>query len=473
MPTFYGVPSDGSGVPEQLAVELAVDLDDPTSVLGAGAESDRLRAQARALAAKLAAKRRPRGVTDDVPTTATVTLTEAITSGIMVDFPTMTTHPVGNSNGTYYRTDGGLAPLEFILDGSELEITFTAANGYAPHTQVWVDDEPIAADPIHNAAITTNAEVYLHLVWPTSRVRRVRVVNYGGALRFIRTPDHTHQLYPVMGKPVLGIFTDSFGGQTNYSTNYEAFPSVIEDALNVNFVRSTYGGSGYLTGGSAGREYDHDMRVAEMTRAVDMSAIVFWGTINDPIDGDPEVFRARVRSTWDKLAAARPGIPFVVCGVETANASGLAQPGRHRNNRIMYEEAEEHPAVVGFIDMLGTAQYSDATTGTVPPAWESGTAYPQGSLITWNGAIYKALPDVGAASGQTPVNANNVWGRVSWVFTGTGHSGAVAGDGNRDVLLGADGVHPTAKGNAAFGLLMAEALLGVLSNGERFTYWNV
>jgi phospholipase/lecithinase/hemolysin len=48
-------------------------------------------------------------------------------------------------------------------------------------------------------------------------------------------------------------------------------------------------------------------------------------------------------------------------------------------------------------------------------------------------------------------------------YSGTGSTAAPAGDGTRDVLLGADNVHPTPAGSMALGQYEASAIRSILA----------
>ena len=68
-----------------------------------------------------------------------------------------------------------------------------------------------------------------------------------------------------------------------------------------------------------------------------------------------------------------------------------------------------------------------------------------------------------AAAKAAAIQAAAAAARATWIdasgwVTGTGYVGAEAGDGNADVYVSADGVHPSAAGNAYLGVRLAHAI---------------
>lgn len=421
------------------------------------------------LASLLALPRYKDQVTDDKPTFTVGTTNTMGTNGAVTSYLS-TYQPAGRQVPTEGCMHEGLAPMEFVFNGSELQIRFQAINWGAFTTQVWVDNKPVSVDPVVNTSITPPSTIgYIYLKWAAARSRRIRVMNRGGAIQELRVGNPKDQVMPVADTPLLGLVVDSFGGATDYANDTQTLTEWLSRSLNANVMVSTVGGSGYLTGGQLNQKYSDGAR-QYLIRAAKLDAILFFGSINDPFQETEDVTRKAFRDTWDAYAAANPTAPIVVFGVQPAGAETTVGMPVHRNNRLMYLEAMAHPRVIGFVDMLGTAKGS----GAAPTAWAAGTQYNSASVVAYNGAVYGATVEAPTTfTNATPPASSPYWRQISWIFNGTGNTGNLKNDGNRDYLIGADGTHPMPAAGYAFGQLMASAVLRVMASGSSFTYFNV
>ena len=422
------------------------------------------------LASLLALPRYKDQVTDDKPTTFTVGTTNTMNTNGAVTSYLSTYQPAGRQVPTEGRMDEGLAPMEFVFNGSELQIRFQAMNWGALTTQVWVDNKPVSVDPVVNNSITPPSTIgYIYLKWAAARSRRIRVMNRGGAIQELRVGTPKDQVMPVADTPLLGLVVDSFGGATDYANDTQTLTEWLSRSLNANVMVSTVGGSGYLSGGQLNQTYSHGARLY-LIRAAKLDAILFFGSINDSFQETEGVTRKAFRDTWDAYAAANANAPIIVFGVQPAGAETTVGMPVHRNNRLMYLEAMAHPRVIGFVDMLGTAKGS----GAAPTPWAAGTQYNSASVVAYNGAVYGATVEAPTTfTNATPPASSPYWRQISWIFNGTGNTGNLKNDGNRDYLIGADNTHPMPAAGYAFGQLMASAVLRVMASGSSFTYFNV
>lgn len=422
------------------------------------------------LASLLALPRYKDQVTDDKPATFTVGTTNTMGTNGAVTSYLSAYQPAGRQVPTEGRMDEGLAPMEFVFNGSEMQIRFQAMNWGAFTTQVWVDNKPVTVAPVVNDSLIPPSTIgYIYLKWETARSRRIRVMNRGGAIQELRVGNPQDQVVPVADTPLLGLVVDSFGGATDYANDTQTLTEWLSRSLNANVMVSTVGGSGYLTGGQLNQKYGDGAR-QYLIKAAKLDAILFFGSINDPFQETEDVTRKAFRDTWDAYAAANPTAPIIVFGVEPAGAETTVGMPVHRNNRLMYLEAMAHPRVVGFVDMLGTAKGS----GAGPTAWAAATQYNSSSVVAYNGAVYGATVEAPATfTNATPPASSPYWRQISWIFNGTGNTGNLKKDGNRDYLIGADNTHPMPAAGYAFGQLMASAVLRVMASGSSFTYFNV
>lgn len=422
------------------------------------------------LASLLALPRYTDKVTDEPPAAFTVGTTDTMgTEGTPVSYLSAY-QPMGRQVPAEGRMDDGLAPMEFKFTGSELQIEFQAINWSARTTEVWVDGKPLTADPVFSGAITPPSTLgYVYIKWDTARSRRIRVMNYGGAIKELRVGAPTDQVFPVADTPLVGLVADSFGGWTDYSNDSQTLTAWLSRSLNANIAMSSVGGSGYLSGGQLNQTYSDGARLY-LIRASKLDAILFFGSINDSFQETEEVTRKAFRDTWDAYAAVNANAPIIVFGVQPAGAETTVGMPVHRNNRLMYLEAMAHPRVIGFVDMLGTARGS----GAAPTAWAAGTQYDSASVVAYNGAVYGATVESPTTfTNATPPASSPYWRQISWIFNGTGNTGNLKNDGNRDYLIGADNTHPMPAAGYAFGQLMASAVLRVMASGSSFMYFNV
>lgn len=419
-----------------------------------------------ALGSALARERYQDVVSDDTPDAFYVGTDDQIPGAGYTKSYLSATSPAGRQNVALGRRDEGMAPLEFVFNGSELQVEFVAANWDGSTTQVWVDGRPLTDAPVRTPALTPGTTGFLHLRFPQARRRTIRLMNRGAAVVELRTGGLQDQILPSQGTPLVGLVADSFGGATDYATPFDTLTEWLSRSVNANVLLSSVGGSGYLSGGQLNQKYSDGAR-RYLLRTETLDAILFFGSINDDFQQSEEATRAAYRDTWTFYADANPTAPIIVYGVQPAGAETTVGMPIHRNNRLMYLEAAAHPNVVGFVDMLGTAKGD----GGQPATWSATGSYTSASIVAYAGAIYRSTYELGDqfVNSATP-NESMYWRRVSWVFTGTGNAGAPAGDGNRDVLLGADNTHPMPAAGYAFGSLMGGALVEVLSSPGGFTY---
>lgn len=424
--------------------------------------SDRL-----ALAAKLSVPRfnpEPSTVAVDVTSSAEAS-GQAITEGVEVNVHALRSQLGAYPNPSMWRIEYGLAPLEIMVDGStgaEFEIRGAGLNALAARTVVWVDDRPLPI--VETPGAGTNTAWFFRMKFSDPGRHRVRIHQLGVAVEGIRTRDANTTLSPVVRRPTVGAVTDSFGGSTDYVAAAETPLQVVEERLNVNLLRSTIGGSGYMEDGSWVR-FAHPERLAPWGYA-ELDAALFFGSINDPVGASEGDYKAAATQTWDAYADLIPGRPLVVFGVQPSSAYRTVEdPGAARLNHWLYEAAQAHPSVTAFVDMIGTAR---AFSGQEQPAWEPAANYQAGDIVRFQGAHYACVTPMQYA----PPSTAAFWRQVSWVFTGTGKRGEPTQDGNRDALLGEDGTHPTALGAHVFGQQMSRALVEALSSPLEFTYVN-
>lgn len=446
-----------------------IGVNDEGRISGEGAAAVQIASAADrlALAAKLSVP-----MFDPTPSAVGVEITstteaseQAIASGVEVNVHALGSQLGAYTNSAMWRIEYGLAPLEIVVDGAtgaEFEIRGVGLNALAARTVVWVDDRPLPT--VETPGAGTDVGWFFHVKFTAPGRHRVRIHQLGVAVEGIRTRDANTTLTPVVRRPAVGAVTDSFGGSTDFVRAEETPLQVMEERLNVNLLRSTIGGSGYMADGSWVR-FAHPDRLAPWSSA-ELDAVLFFGSINDPADATEDEYKAAAAQTWDAYADLLPGRPLIVFGVQPSSAYRTVEdPDVARLNRWLYEAAQAHSAVTAFVDMIGTAK---VFAGQVQPEWQDTALYEAGDIVRFQGAHYACVTPMQYA----PPSTAAFWRQVSWVFTGTGKRGEPTQDGNRDALLGEDGTHPTALGAHVFGQQMSRALVEALASPDQFTYVN-
>lgn len=422
--------------------------------------------QQQALAAILSSPRTPNPVPTERPISIALN-TEDTFAGVITPYQDATS-PAGVQNTVMWRRDDGMAPLEFYYEGKELQIQYTLTNGNANSGLVWVDGVLAHDGYLANTDLTVNNSGYLRISWATARRRRVTIMISGGAAQQARVDSTTTPLIPVSSSVNLGVIIDSYGGGTDYSQNYESLVYQLMGRVNANIINSSGPGSGYVAPGVFNQTFSDPQRRAYLKRPGVLDAVLFFGSINDPGETSTQDYRNAARATWDAYAKDHPGRPLVVYGIQPTSASRTLDANIHRLNRALYLEASEHPAVAGFIDMLGTAQ-----NATQPAPWSETVTYQPGDIASYQGSYYKvSSPTEITGSITEPVHLVH-WRRITWALSGTGTTSGAVGDGTRDVFLGGDGSHLTTSGHVVFGALAAGSLLYVLRAPSNFTYNNL
>lgn len=220
--------------------------------------------------------------------------------------------------------------------------------------------------------------------------------------------ERTDSIYPAPRPDFRAVIVgDSYiAGSTNpdsagvSSLVQIALPEYLRLATGWDICPAGIGGSGYIAGGSTGgtSPYGVTARLDGVVRS-NPDVVIVYGSINDNQSTAAEI-TAAATTYYAALAARLPGVPVVVVGAEPM---GNGFEPYDKCNAAVKAAALAAPNVFGFIDM------------------------------------------------RAPVN---------W-FNGSGKVGTVAGDGNADEFVSADGLHPSQKGNEYLGFRLAQELAKV------------
>ena len=252
--------------------------------------------------------------------------------------------------------------------------------------------------------------------------------------------------------PTVGVIGDSYSGGSADVPPASTIDRVASRRLGVRSVSSAQGGTGYITDGKANIASNTVFGSAERVGRIVQAApdgVAIVGGLNDE-GKDLAQVGAAVKKCLSDLRAGLPDAPIVVVGPQPSGGARTVG-GTFADLVKATADAVASCGVdgVAFVDWAGLA-------GGRAKDFHAGQTYWRGDVIAYAGAIYRVEASFWA--GDSPAGAFPQVRQVSAVFTGTGKAGAPAGDGNRDLYISADGIHPTNQGSEALGDALAVCL---------------
>ena len=259
------------------------------------------------------------------------------------------------------------------------------------------------------------------------------------------------------GVPTVGFFGDSWSTESTMGQGFN-LPSVVSRALGCVPAFSAVDGSGFGYSASGRDGFEVDARVNAVCAAAP-NLIVTIGSLNadkviDNGDATGSAITEAVKSFISKVRAKLPQVPIAVLGPQPSSVARLQSRSAHVNVKATKAGVEASgglAAGIAFVDWLGVVD-----SQAVP--WRDGRVCATGDVVVYNGVAYRVTRAWVPATGETPLSANAPVVQVSDVLSGTGHAGALKGDGTRDTLLLSDETHPTKMGAAAFGAAAAKRI---------------
>lgn len=331
--------------------------------------------------------------------------------------------------------------LDFLADDTQVRFTAITQTASGLNLWVWVDGQPVTAAP-ETVAAAAGASVGTNINFPSRKMRRVTV--YAGninAWQSIQVLSQTGGVYRVARRPRVAYVGDSFwAGTTSIATAVESGAAIIGRALGSDIGNYAIGGTGYLLAGSA-NTFGSSARVASV-QSYNPELIFISGSVNDDAYTYSQVLAAAT-ATYAAYAAACPGVPIIVLGTQPNSHGATLSAARAAVNKALKDACAAAPNVIGFIDRLGNL------TGSVPAAWGTNGVYNNGDLVTYKGGCYEWQGGNGVSTGSNTPYSTVRWVPKTFALTGTGSTAATAGDGNRDIYLGSDSIHPTPDGQYA------------------------
>lgn len=386
----------------------------------------------------------------------------------------------GQSFVTGSGTDYGAARQQNIMgvplqtDASEIEF-FVFGNG----AKVWlkVDGKYMSLTP---TTITNDGNLYYYYVsFGSSAFRELELIGTS-VLRFggVYTPASA----TVMAAPARGprtiVMADSFGEPTGADNDgIEGWITVMADLLGWDDVRpSAVGSSGILNPGTSPRLKWRD-RIDTDVIPYAPQVLIIQGSINDVLYDTTANLAIEAAALVDALRVALPLTTIVMTSIMPNKGGGYLAPSFYDRSAALRDVATS--AGIPFIDLLErrTAYAADLTTTTLassaaanatslsvvdPIAPGSTFRFPDNTHVfvktIAGGGPFTATIDTLAnaqASGAVLTPVGNT------IMQGNGRVGATTGNGNADLAVSSDSVHPSTFGHSLIGNAMAYELLNL------------
>lgn len=348
-------------------------------------------------------------------------------------------------NPTFGYQDVGAqySAISFVLDGDSVEIGFTEQTANQSAFWLWVDGRPVTALPTGPGTSTsTGANYFLKIAFATSKRRRIEIHTKSIKAWISVGVPLLSSLTKTQPKGILCVVGDSFCDGSASSPGLSAVGLTVARLLGMELVLASVGGTGYVSGSET---FGSEARLSKITeRRPDI--IMVMGSVND--DAFAASVGAAASAFFAELDSRLPGVPIVVFGPQPSNATDTVAASRLNNRKAVKSSAVAATNVVAYHDMVGA---EDAASYT---AWSGSTTYNHGDIASYQGSIYQLDNPGGTSLNQPPVGQRR-WKLLTWLYTGTGRVGGATGNGNRDVLLSSDALHPEVAGSTAFALRAA------------------
>lgn len=328
----------------------------------------------------------------------------------------------------------------FQHTGTKLEILFKGA--IATNFYRLKIDGQYATEEFQSLTIPNTGQVYRLLVDFGSVYATREIVVEVDFLRFGGVTIEPTASVSRLSSPPLRIahIADSIGGGTGEVRRKATAPEIAAAYLGTDLVWNlAVGGTGYINPSVDGQPFS--ARIATDLPKTDPNVIILFGGYNDRSYAAADV-QAAAAAAMAGIVAAKPNALLFVVGCWTAATPGPTEIAT--NNAV---KAAALAAGLPFIDLLDPSGIGGLVADYNPAA-----QYRVGDFAKYNGALYEAI----AFSNAVAFNAAN-WRGVS-LINGTGKVGTTTGNGNADVAIQSDGVHPTIIGARMAGAFIARSI---------------
>jgi lysophospholipase L1-like esterase len=356
-------------------------------------------------------------------------------------------------------------------------------NGSQGTLSVKVDDEYAAATPVNIP--TAGNFYYYNVTFASAAWRRIDIVANQFLLFTGVYTGLTDSIEPcgVRGPRVVFVgdsLTEGSGALNGGGS------SLAQRAMELlgwsNFIQSGVGGTGLLQ--TLGSSTNYRNRFATDVIPYNPDIVVIQGSTNDSAAGFlASQMASEVTSIIQALKAAFPNIIVIVTSQVAVNGptgtTNLSWGHRAAMKTAclaaggFWIDLLERPLPDGYVPTAHTLTSSPiigglsfTVSGATPPAIGGVFAFPDETrvlvkTVTGTGAPYTVGIEAGGL--QTAQTAGVVMTQVGHCpWSGTGRVGATTGDGNSDVLVQNDHVHPTQAGHDMAGQIIAEGIQAIV-----------
>jgi lysophospholipase L1-like esterase len=394
-----------------------------------------------------------------------------------VSFGGVTNHG-GGANGKKFNQ----ATISFMYYGTQFNIGMVG-NGSQATFCVKVDDEYVSLTPVN--VPTAGNFYYYNVTFAAAAWRRIDIVAnqfllftgvYTGLTDSVQRCD-------LRGPRVVMVGDSLTEGSGALNGGGSSLAQRAMEALGWdNFIQSGVGGTGLLQ--TLGSSTNYRGRFSADVLPYLPDVVVVQGSTNDSSGGfTPTQMGDEVTQIVQTLKLALPNVIVVVTSqvavngpTGTTNISWLHKAamkaaciaaGGH------WIDLLELPLPVGHTPTVHTLTNSPivgaltfTVSGATPPAVGGTFAFPDGTRVLVKSVSGTAAPytvTIEAGGLQTAQTTGFVMTQVGdCPWSGTGRVGATTGDGNSDVLVQNDHVHPTQAGHDMAGQIIAEGLQSIL-----------
>lgn len=373
------------------------------------------------------------------------------------------------------------ATISFYFFGTQFNIAMVG-NGIQAKFALKIDDQYVSATPV---SVPTSANFYFYdVTFAAEAWRRVEIVVDQNFLFNGLWTGATDSVMPcaVRGPRVVYV-ADSLGEGSGAIFPGSAIPQRVFENLGWNnYIASCVGGTGLLATFGTSAKYRDRFATDVLPYAPDV--VVLQGSTNDSAGGFTPLQMGNECTAI--IAALKSALPNVIPIITSQGA--VNGPTGTTNLTWLHRAAVKTATLAAggfFIDLLErplppgyaplthvlasapTVGVSSFTvTGTVPPAIGGTYAFSDGTrclvkAVSGSAAPYTVTIETGGL--QTAQVSGAVMTQVGdCPWSGTGRVGAPAGDGNSDVLVSNDHVHPAQPGHDMIAQIVAEGVQGVL-----------
>ncbi len=388
-----------------------------------------------------------------------------------------TTNYGGGANGQKFNH----ATTSFYFYGLQFNIALVG-NGVQARFALKVDDRYVSVAPVD---VPTSANFYYYNVtFATAAWRRVEIIGdqnllFGGIWTGV-----ADAIMPcaVRGPRVVYV-GDSFCEGSGATFPGSAIPQRVFENLGWNnYVASGVGGTGLLA--TFGTATNYRARFASDVLPFSPDIVILQGSTNDSNGGfTAGQMAAECIAAITALKAALPNvIPIITSSAGVNGPTGISNiTWQHRaamkaatlSSGGFWIDLLERPLPPGYVPLShilasspGIGVSSFQTGGTVPPAVGATYSFADGTRCLIKSVSGTAAPytvTVEAGGLQTAQGTGNVMTQVGdCPWSGTGRVGATAGDGNSDVVVSNDHVHPSQPGHDMIAQIIAEGVQAAL-----------